>query len=84
VGDLKLAPIMTQALTPSEKRSRDELITVANSYFEGMEQGTDKNTPFDKDCKRIENGGSPPTIRATRRRSAGFPAEHSLPPASPR
>ena len=56
VGDLKLAPIMTQALAPSEKRSRDELITVANSYFEGMEQGTDKNTPFDKDCKRIENG----------------------------
>jgi hypothetical protein len=56
VGDLNLAPIMTQALAPSEKRSRDELITVANSYFEGMEKGTDKETPFDKDCKRIENG----------------------------
>ena len=56
VGDLKVAPIMAQALAPSEKRSRDELITVANSYFEGMEKGTDKETPFDKDCKRIENG----------------------------
>jgi hypothetical protein len=56
VGDLNVAPIMTQALAPSEKRSRDGLITVANAYFEGMEKGTDKYTPFDKDCKRIENG----------------------------
>jgi hypothetical protein len=32
------------------------LIRVANTYFEGMEAGTDKNTPFDKDCQRIENG----------------------------
>jgi hypothetical protein len=29
-----------------------ELIRVANSYFEGM--GTDKKTPLDKDCQRIE------------------------------
>lgn len=43
-------------LAPSERRPRAELIRVANSYFEGMEAGTDKNTPFDKDCQRIENG----------------------------
>ncbi len=29
---------------------------MVNSYLEGMEAGTDKNTPFDKDCQRIENG----------------------------
>jgi hypothetical protein len=49
-------PIFHPTLAPSERRPRVELIRVANSYFEGMEQGTDKNTPFDKDCQRIENG----------------------------
>jgi hypothetical protein len=29
---------------------------IANSYFEGLEKATDKHTPFDKDCQRIENG----------------------------
>jgi hypothetical protein len=47
-------PILTEALAPSERRSRDELITVANSYFEGLEKATDKYTPFDKDCTRME------------------------------
>jgi hypothetical protein len=47
---------ISQALTPSQRRPRSELIRVANSYFEGMEAGTDKNTPFDKGCQRIENG----------------------------
>jgi len=45
-----------QNLAPSERRPRAELIRVANSYFEGMEAGTDKDTPFDNDCQRIENG----------------------------
>lgn len=49
-------PIFHQALSPSERGPRAELVRVANSYFEGMEAGTDKNTPFDKDCQRIENG----------------------------
>ena len=49
-------PIFHQALAPSERRPRAELIRVANTYFEGMEAGTDENTPFDKDCQRIENG----------------------------
>jgi len=49
-------PIFQQALAPSERRPRAELNGVANSYFEGMEAGTNKNTPFDKDCQRIENG----------------------------
>ncbi len=44
-------PIYHQALAPSECRPRAELIRVANSYFEGMEQGTDKNTPFDREWR---------------------------------
>ena len=56
VAAMREDPIMTQPLARSERRSRDELITAANAYFEGMEQATDKNTPFDPLCKRIENG----------------------------
>lgn len=56
VQDLKDKPILHEALAPSERRSRDELVTVANSYFEGLEKATDKYTPFDKNCTRIENG----------------------------
>lgn len=49
-------PLLTQLLAPTQCRDRDTLVTVANSYFEGMEQGTDKVVFFDKDCQRIENG----------------------------
>ncbi len=49
-------PIFHEALAPSERRPRAELVRVANSYFEGMEAGTNKNTPFDQNCQRIENG----------------------------
>ena len=49
-------PIFHQALTPSQRRSRTELIRVANSYFEGLTHATETLTPFDKDCQRIENG----------------------------
>lgn len=28
----------------------------ANSYFEGLEQATDRLTPFEPGCTRVENG----------------------------
>ncbi len=49
-------PIFSETLTPSERRSREEMIAIANSYFEGLEQATGKLTPFDPNCTRIENG----------------------------
>ncbi len=49
-------PIFSQALTPSERRSREEMVAIADSYFEGLVQATGKLTPFDPDCTRIENG----------------------------
>jgi hypothetical protein len=41
-------PIFHQALTPSERHPPAELIRVANSYFEGMEEGADKTRPLIK------------------------------------
>jgi hypothetical protein len=75
VEDMKLYPMFTEALAPAERRSRDELVTVANSYFEGLEKATDKYTPFDKDCTRVENGvttaNNPKGTKATDKMSCG-------------
>jgi len=49
-------PIFTEVLRPEERRSREEMIAIANSYFEGLEQSTDALTPFAPNCTRVENG----------------------------
>jgi hypothetical protein len=49
-------PIFHRTLTPAQRRSRAELVRIANSYFEGLVQATETLTPFDDDCQRIENG----------------------------
>jgi hypothetical protein len=54
--DLTDKPIFHERLAPSDRRSREELVAIANSYFEGLEQATGKITPFDPQCTRIENG----------------------------
>ncbi len=54
--DLKDKPIFHEALTPSQRRPRAELVRIANSYFEGLTHATETLTPFDKNCTRIENG----------------------------
>ena len=54
--NLKVPPIFLQPLTPDQQRPREELIRVANSYFEGLVNGTDAATPFADNCTRIENG----------------------------
>jgi hypothetical protein len=48
--------IFAEALPPEDRPSRQELVTIANSYFEGLEQVTGKITPFDPGCTRMENG----------------------------
>ncbi len=53
---LKDKPIFHQALTPSQRRPRAELVRIANSYFEGLQHATETLTPFDDGCQRIENG----------------------------
>lgn len=49
-------PIFKEVLKPEERRSREEMISITNSYFEGLEQHTDSLTPFAPNCIRIENG----------------------------
>ncbi|MGO9094344.1 MAG: hypothetical protein ACLQGV_03905 [Bryobacteraceae bacterium] len=49
-------PIFNESLAPGERRSRAEMLSITNSYFEGLEQATGKLTPFDPNCTRSENG----------------------------
>jgi hypothetical protein len=49
-------PIYDKVLSESERSPRDELIKIANSYFEGIEKNTGEIVPFHEDCNRYENG----------------------------
>ena len=49
-------PVYARIVPDSERSSRDKLIKIANSYFEGIEKNTGEMVPFHKDCNRFENG----------------------------
>jgi hypothetical protein len=49
-------PLMLAPLPASERRSRDEMIAIANKYSEGIERSNGDLVPFDPDCNRIQNG----------------------------
>jgi hypothetical protein len=49
-------PLFLAALPASERRSRDELIAIANKYSEGIEHSNGDLVPFDSECNRVQNG----------------------------
>lgn len=50
-------PIYAEVIPEAERPSREELITVANKYFTGMQKNDGKGDyPFTDDCDRLENG----------------------------
>ena len=55
-SDVKTLPVFAEMLPQAQRRPREQLIAVANSYFEGLEQATGKVTPFEPSCQRRENG----------------------------
>lgn len=57
-AEVKPAPIFSESLSPAQRRPREQMIAIANSYFEGLEQATGKVTPFEPTCKRRENGST--------------------------
>jgi len=62
-------PIFFEALPSGDRPSRKELISIANSYFEGLEKHIGDITPFSPDCTRLENG----TITANNPKPTIFP-----------
>jgi hypothetical protein len=49
-------PLFLAPLPTSERRRRDEMIAIANKYFDGIEQSNGDLVPFDPDCNRVQNG----------------------------
>jgi len=46
-----------QPIPPAQRASRQQLIEIANAYFEGVQKNDGKGFyPFSDDCDRIENG----------------------------
>ncbi|MBO0887249.1 MAG: hypothetical protein J2O38_07605, partial [Acidimicrobiales bacterium] len=49
-------PAYLEALDPAERHSREELVRIADLYFEGIEQDNGDLIPVADDVGRIENG----------------------------
>ncbi len=49
-------PIFAETVPPAERRSRENMIAIANSYFNAIEKGHASFVPFDVNCNRIESG----------------------------
>ncbi len=48
--------IFSETLAPAQRRSRQNMIAIANSYFNAIEKGHASFVPFDSNCNRIESG----------------------------
>jgi hypothetical protein len=46
----------SQALVPSDRVSREELVRISNLYFDSIELSNGKIVPWDDECYRLENG----------------------------
>jgi hypothetical protein len=49
-------PIFSETVPPAQRRSRQNMIAIANSYFNAIEKGHASFVPFDANCNRIESG----------------------------
>jgi hypothetical protein len=49
-------PIFAETVALPERRSRQNMIAIANSYFSAIEKGHASYVPFDTNCNRVESG----------------------------
>lgn len=49
-------PIFAETVPLAQRRSRQNMIAIANSYFNAIEKGHASFVPFDSNCNRIESG----------------------------
>jgi hypothetical protein len=54
-------PAFAETVPPSERVPREEMVRIANSYFDAIEQTNGKTAPFADDCVRHENGAQTTT-----------------------
>ncbi len=49
-------PFFNYVLPPKQRRSREQLVAIADSYFEGLERHDGSKVPISDDCRRFEDG----------------------------
>jgi len=49
-------PVFLETVPTAQRKSRDEMIGIANKYYDGIEQGKGSIVPFDSTCNRVQNG----------------------------
>jgi hypothetical protein len=49
-------PVFSETLAPAERSTRENLVAVAEQYFDGIQNHTAEYVQFDDECHRIENG----------------------------
>jgi hypothetical protein len=50
-------PVFLETLPPEQRRSREEMVRITDSYFTGLDtEESGANVPFHPDCQRQENG----------------------------
>jgi hypothetical protein len=55
-GWYRARAVLLQPLEPPARRSREELVHIAESYFNRLTDATSPLPPFDARCNRVENG----------------------------
>jgi hypothetical protein len=81
-----ISPLWDELLTPAEQRPRQQLITIANQYFNALDHHLVDSVPFDADCFRVENGvqtAGPAVTPAAELAMGGNTAPAPLPSARP-
>lgn len=49
-------PVFDELLSPGERVGSSELVAIANMYFNGIQNSSDKGVPMHRECIRRENG----------------------------
>jgi len=49
-------PFFNYVLPPSQRRTRNQLVAIANSYFQGLQDHNGSKVPVSSDCRRFEDG----------------------------
>jgi hypothetical protein len=66
LAELSADAVFTAAAPEGERKTREQLISIANAYYDAMERGDTGLVQFDPACDRIENG-----VKVTNNPSSG-------------
>ncbi|MDB5690783.1 MAG: hypothetical protein JWL91_2659 [Sphingomonas bacterium] len=70
---LTLDPLWGEKLAGGDRRTRQQLITAVDPYFDGLASGDGDSVPFADDCFRLENGITTAGVDGKHQRMGAIP-----------